>query len=116
MQLWAVRPAGSSGGGATATHAHRRSHHLNPNLDWVLYLAVMVDAWSPGWLGWSMAGQLPIDLVLDALEMAIARRRPTIAAVSRSDRDSQYTSLAIAAVRPASLAPWARRARGSNMS
>jgi hypothetical protein len=44
-------------------------------------------------VGWSMAGHLRTELVLDAMEMAIVRRRPTTAAVFHSDRGTQYTSL-----------------------
>ncbi|QDI82179.1 hypothetical protein E8E01_17860 [Methylorubrum populi] len=41
-----------------------------------LYLAVVVDAWSPRVVGWSMATHLRTELVLDALEMAVMQRRP----------------------------------------
>ena len=42
-----------------------------------LYLAVVLDAWSRRVIGWAMAAHLRTELVLDALNMAIAQRRPT---------------------------------------
>jgi len=65
-----------------------------PTWSGFLYLAVVVDAWSRRVVGWSMAGHLRTSLVLDALDMAISRRRPTTATVFHSDRGTQYTSLA----------------------
>ena len=42
-----------------------------------LYLAVVLDAFSRRIVGWSMATTLAAQLVLDALNMALATRRPT---------------------------------------
>ena len=56
-----------------------------------LYLAVVVDAWSRRVVGWAMATHLRAELVLDALEMAIGRRRPA-GVIHHSDQGSQYTS------------------------
>jgi putative transposase len=58
-----------------------------------LYLAVVVHAWSRRVVGWSMATHLRTELVLDALEMAIRRRRP-VGVIHHSDQGSQYTSIA----------------------
>jgi hypothetical protein len=41
-----------------------------------LYLAVVLDAFSRRIVGWAMANHLRSELVLDALEMAVAQRRP----------------------------------------
>jgi putative transposase len=41
-----------------------------------------------------MAGHLRTELILDALEMAIARRRPGAGLIHHSDRGTQYTSIA----------------------
>jgi putative transposase len=57
-----------------------------------LYLAVVLDACSRRIVGWSMATTLATSLVLDALEMALATRRPN-AVIHHSDQGSQYTSL-----------------------
>jgi putative transposase len=59
-----------------------------------LYVAVVVDAFSRSVVGWSMAGHLRTELILDALDMAIARRRPGEGLIHHSDRGTQYTSLA----------------------
>jgi putative transposase len=76
-----------------------------PNMLWVaditycptwsgfLYLAVVLDAFSRRIVGWSMATTLHTKIVLDALDMALWRRRPT-GVIHHSDQGSQYTSLA----------------------
>jgi putative transposase len=57
-----------------------------------LYLAVVEDLFSRMVVGWSMAATMESRLVVDALEMAIARRRPGAGLVAHSDRGSQYAS------------------------
>jgi putative transposase len=58
-----------------------------------LYLAVVLDAWSRRIVGWAFSTDLKTRLVLDALEMALACRRPRNV-IHHSDQGSQYTSLA----------------------
>jgi putative transposase len=58
-----------------------------------LYLAFILDACSRKIVGWSMATHLRSELVLGALQMAIARRKPAPGLVHHSDRGVQYTSL-----------------------
>jgi len=58
----------------------------------VLYLAVVVDAFSRRVVGWAMAARMKTQLVLDALEMAIRQRRPK-GVIHHSDHGSQYTSI-----------------------
>ena len=58
-----------------------------------LYLAFILDACSRKVVGWSMATHLRTELVIDALQMAIARRKPAPGLVHHSDRGVQYTSL-----------------------
>jgi putative transposase len=58
-----------------------------------LYLALILDACSRKVVGWSMATHLRTELVIDALQMAIARRKPAPGLVHHSDRGVQYTSL-----------------------
>jgi putative transposase len=60
-----------------------------------LFLACVIDAWSRRIVGWSMRDDLKADLVVDALGMALTRRRPQPGLVHHSDRGSQYTSVAI---------------------
>lgn len=59
-----------------------------------LYLAVVLDAWSRRVVGWAMARHLRTDLVLRALDMALAQRRPATGVIHHSDQGSQYTSIA----------------------
>ncbi len=57
-----------------------------------LYLAVVVDLYSRIVVGWSMKSTLTRDLVLDALLMAVWRRRPKHPVIVHSDQGSQYGS------------------------
>jgi putative transposase len=58
-----------------------------------LYLASVMDCYSRRIVGWAIADHLRAELVIDALEMAVARRRPDGGLVHHSDMGSQYTSL-----------------------
>ena len=64
-----------------------------PTWSGFLYLAVVLDAWSRRIVGWSMATHLRTELVLDALNMALAQRRPQ-GVIHHSDHGCQYTSYA----------------------
>ena len=57
-----------------------------------LYLAVVLDAFSRRIVGWSMATTLHMQVVLDALNMALWQRRPS-SVIHHSDHGSQYTSI-----------------------
>ena len=57
-----------------------------------LYLAVVVDLYARKVVGWSMKPTLARDIVLDALMMAVVRRRPTESVVVHSDQGTQYGS------------------------
>ena len=59
-----------------------------------LYLAAVQDAYSRRIVGWSMATHMRSSLVIDALKMALARRRPDPGLIHHSDQGSQYVSLA----------------------
>jgi putative transposase len=65
-----------------------------PTLEGYLFLGLVMDMYSRKIVGWSMRDDLKADLVVDALAMAITRRRPPTGLVHHSDRGSQYTSLA----------------------
>jgi len=63
------------------------------------------DSYSRQIVGWSMATQMRATLVVDALQMALARRRPGPALIHHSDQGSQYVSLAFGrAARQAGIA------------
>jgi transposase InsO family protein len=84
----------------------RRFRPASPNVLWVadltylrtwegwLYLAAVQDAFSRMIVGWAMAEHMRADLVVEALQMALARRRPDAGLVHHSDQGSQYVSLA----------------------
>jgi putative transposase len=47
-----------------------------PTLAGFLYLAVVLDAWSRRIVGWAFSSDLKTRVVLDALDMALAARKP----------------------------------------
>lgn len=75
-----------------------------PNTTWVavttyiwtvggwLYLVVVLGLFSRMVVGWSMAATQDATLVVQALQMAIARRRPQAELLHHSDCGSTYTS------------------------
>jgi putative transposase len=60
---------------------------------WV-YLAAVQDAYSRRIVGWSMADHMRSELVVDALQMGLHRRRPAPGLIHHSDQGSQFVSLA----------------------
>ena len=64
-----------------------------PTWSGFLYLAIVLDVYSRRVVGWAMANHMRTALVLDALNMAIFRRRPQNV-VHHSDQGTQYTSIA----------------------
>ena len=60
-----------------------------------VYLAIVLDVFSRKVVGWAMADQLRTELVLEALNMAIAQRRPQ-GVIHHSDKGAQSPSLASA--------------------
>jgi putative transposase len=58
-----------------------------------LFLAVVLDVFSRRIVGWAMANHLKTQLILDALNMALHRRRPEDV-IHHSDQGCQYTSIA----------------------
>ena len=77
-------------------------HTEKPNLVWVsdityiktlegwLYLAVVMDLFSRKVVGWSLARNMAVKMVKEALSMAIGRRKPTPGLIHHSDRGTQY--------------------------
>ncbi|ENZ4858989.1 MULTISPECIES: IS3 family transposase [Klebsiella] len=57
-----------------------------------LYLAVVIDLFARNVVGWSMKPTLSRELALDALMMAVWRRKPDGEVIVRSDQGSQYGS------------------------
>jgi putative transposase len=56
-----------------------------------LYLAVVLDLFSRQIVGWAMRSSLHTDLVLQALMMAVWRRRPPPGLLVHSDQGTQFT-------------------------
>jgi putative transposase len=63
-----------------------------PTREGWLYLAAVEDLYSRMVVGWSMAENMESRLVVDALQMAVARRLPRAGLLAHSDRGSQYAS------------------------
>ena len=82
----------------------RQFQHDEPDHAWVtdityirthegwLYLAAVLDLHSRAVVGWSMGSSLQTSLVLDALTMAVWRRRPKDSVIIHSDQGSQFGS------------------------
>jgi len=82
----------------------RQFDPVMPNQAWVtdityikthegwLYLAAVMDLFSRRIIGWSMQSRITKELVLDALLMAVWRRKPIKGVLVHSDQGSQYTS------------------------
>ena len=60
-------------------------------MGWI-YLAVLLDLYSRKVIGWSMSERIDKRLVLDALEMALIRRRPQDEVLHHTDQGSIYAS------------------------
>lgn len=58
-----------------------------------LYLASVMDVYSRKVVGWAMDSSMSAQLVVDALEMGLSRRRPEEGLIHHSDRGAQYVAL-----------------------
>lgn len=63
-----------------------------PTAEGWLYLAVVLDLYSRRLIGWAMATDHNTELVVQALQMALGRRRPGSGTLHHSDRGKPYTS------------------------
>ncbi|HBO3199758.1 IS3 family transposase [Pseudomonas aeruginosa] len=89
---------------ASPNHLERRFNVTEPNKVWVtdityirtyegwLYLAVVLDLFSRQVIGWSMKPRMCSDLAIDALLMAVWRRKPRQEVMIHSDQGSQFSS------------------------
>ena len=85
-------------------HLERQFTVDTPNKVWVtdityirtyqgwLYLAVVIDLFSRNVIGWSMKDNMAKEIVMDALLMAVWRRKPSSEVIIHSDQGSQYGS------------------------
>ncbi|HEC1605889.1 IS3 family transposase [Pseudomonas aeruginosa] len=98
---------GYYGGRPTVASPNRLERQFNvsePNKVWVtdityirtyegwLYLAVVLDLFSRQVIGWSMKPRMCSDLAIDALLMAVWRRKPKQEVMIHSDQGSQFSS------------------------
>lgn len=58
--------------------------------EWWLYLTIVLDLFSRQVVGWSMKNSPRADLVIDAMLMAVWRRKPTEKVLIHSDQGIQY--------------------------
>jgi putative transposase len=63
-----------------------------------LYLAIVIDLYSRLVVGWAMSERMTAQLVCDALQMALWRRRTPMGVIVHSDCGSQYCSAAYQAL------------------
>ena len=57
-----------------------------------LYLAIIIDLYSRAVVGWSMKPRMTTDIILDALMMAVWKRKPKQSVIIHSDQGSQFGS------------------------
>jgi transposase InsO family protein len=62
-----------------------------PTAEGWLYLAVILDLYTRRIVGWAMAARMTAALTMQALLMALQRRRPEAGLLHHSDQGSQYT-------------------------
>lgn len=98
------RPPGGEQHVVTPNVLDRQFDPAAPNQAWVtdityikthegwLYLGSVMDLFSRRIIGWSMQSRITKELVLDALLMAVWRRKPKERVLVHSDQGSQYTS------------------------
>lgn len=56
-------------------------------------IALVIDLYSRRVIGWSMQSRQTTDVVLQALLMAVWRRKPKAKVLIHSDQGSQFTSI-----------------------
>ena len=107
-QIGYGRRPGSSGGKPSIMAANTLDRQFDvaaPDHAWVTdityirtmegfaYLAVVLDLYSRRVVGWSMQSRQTSDVVLQALHMAVWRRKPKHRVLIHSDQGSQFTSM-----------------------
>jgi putative transposase len=100
------RPGGRAGkpSDVSPNHLQRQFDVSEPNKAWVtdityirthegwLYLAVVLDLFSRQAIGWSMHERMTSELALNALLMAVWRRKPHSPVLVHSDQGRQFSS------------------------
>ena len=95
---------GSKPSVVAANHLQQNFDTAGPDRVWVtdityirthegwLYLAAVIDLYARRVVGWSMHSRMQTGLVLNALLMAVWRRKPKAKVIVHSDQGSQFTS------------------------
>lgn len=65
--------------------------YLSVRAGWV-YLAVIIDLFSRKVVGWALQSHMETELVLEALDQAVATRVDVVGTIHHTDRGSQYAS------------------------
>jgi transposase InsO family protein len=65
--------------------------YIHTNEGW-LYLAVLLDLFNREVVGWAASSRINRQLSIDALQMALDRRKPMEGMIHHSDRGRQYAS------------------------
>jgi transposase InsO family protein len=104
MQRFRAAYAGRNSDPPAPNHLDRKFAMAVPNRVWAgditfiptrrgwLYLAVLLDLYSRRVVGWAMSERPDGQLVLDALAMAVAHRRPSPGLIHHTDQGIQYAS------------------------
>ena len=107
-QIGYKRRAGKNGGKPSVVINNTLDRQFNvdaPDRFWVTdityiktyegfsYLAVIIDLYSRRVVGWSMQDRQTTELVIQALLMAVWRRKPKSKVLIHSDQGSQFTSI-----------------------
>ena len=99
-----LRPRGGAAAIVAPNLLEQQFAVSEPNMAWVtdityiathegwLYLAAVIDLYSRQVVGWSTGSRIDTQLALDALHMAVWRRRPRDMVVVHSDQGCQFTS------------------------
>lgn len=103
---WCRTTESAHGFPVAANVLERRFTPAGPNRVWAtdityiwtgegwLYLAVVLDLFARRVVGWAVADHLRTELAVDALTMALGRRRPPTDLMHHSDQGIQYASAA----------------------
>ena len=67
-----------------------------PTFAGFLFVAIVLDVFSRRVVGWAMENHMRVELVMNALNMAVHNRKPQ-GVIHHSDQGSQYTSIAFGA-------------------
>ena len=101
--------SGASHGGISCQAFFVRWCRSIPTWAGFLYLAVVLDAFIRRIVGWSMSTTLTTQVVLGALNMALAKRRPKDVSITRTRvRNIPRSHSAFVAARQECVRPWIR--------